>query len=307
VPEPHPAVLDRLRRIRGFVLDMDGTLVLGDRDNRGLRRLPGAAQLFAALTGLGLPFRIFTNGTTRTPQQYAHALRALGFPVTDDGVLTPASTAVNVLRRRGHRRVMVLGGKGIIEPLEAAGIQTLPPLPKTQADAVMVGWFRQDLTFDALEAACQAVFGGARLYSASQSLFFATAEGRQLGTSRAITAVIRDATGCRVTVVGKPSLPALRVAARHLGVATGDLAVVGDDPELEVPMAHKGGALAVAVHSGIGHAQSFVDLPENLRPHLDLPDVGVLANLLTARVSPDGRRAGSHTGRIPQAATKAEQ
>lgn len=283
--EPDPAVLDRLRRVRGLVLDMDGTLVLGDRNNRGLRPLPGAARLFAALTELGLPFRIFTNGTTRTPQQYAHALRALDFPVTDDGVLTPASTAVDVLRRRGHRRVMVLGGKAITEPLEAAGLETVPPLPRTQADAVMVGWFRQELTFEALEAACDAVFSGALLYSASQSLFFATAEGRQLGTSRAISAVVRDITGCLVTVVGKPSLPALRAAARHLGVAAGDLAVVGDDPELEVPMAHKGGALAVAVHTGIGHAQSYVDLPEELRPHLDLPDVGVLADLLTGGVS----------------------
>jgi NagD protein len=280
VLEPDPAVLDRLRRVRGFVLDMDGTLVLGDRNNQGLRPLPGAGPLFATLTELGLPFRIFTNGTSRTPRQYAHALQALGFPVSDDGVLTPASSAVDLLRRRGHRRVMVLGGKGVTEPLEAAGLETVPPMRTTRADAVLAGWFRQELTFDALEAACDAVFGGAQLYSASQSLFFATAEGRQLGTSRAITAVVRDATGAPVTVVGKPALPALRTAARCLGVATQELAVVGDDPELEVPMAHKGGALAVAVHTGIGHAQSFSDLAPERRPHLDLPDVGALADLL---------------------------
>jgi 4-nitrophenyl phosphatase len=280
VSEPDPVVLDRLRRVRGFVLDMDGTLVLGDRDNKGLRPLPGAGPLFAVLTEHGLPFRIFTNGTTRTPQQYAHALQALDFPVTEDGVLTPASTAVDVLRRRGHRRVMVLGGKGVTEPLEAAGLQTVPPLRRTRADAVLAGWFRQELTFDSLEAACDAVFGGARFYSASQSPFFATAEGRQLGTSRVISAVVRDVTGCRVTVVGKPALLALRVAARHLGVATRELAVVGDDPQLEVPMAHKGGGLAVAVHTGIGHAQSFAGLPDGLRPHLELPDVGALADLL---------------------------
>lgn len=281
MPDHDPAVLHRLQQVRGFVLDMDGTLVLGDRNNQGLRPLPGAEQLFAALTELGLPFRIFTNGTARTPQQYAHALQALDFPVPDDGVLTPASTAVDVLRRRGHRRVMVLGGKGITEPLEDAGMETVPPLRSAGVDAVLAGWFRQELTFEALEAACDAVFGGARFYSASQSLFFATAEGRRLGTSRAISAVVRDITGCRVTVVGKPALPALRSAARHLAVATRELAVVGDDPELEVPMAHKGGALAVAVHTGIGHAQSFADLPENLRPHLDLADVGALARLLT--------------------------
>ena len=60
-------------------------------------------------------------------------------------------------------------------------------------------------------------------------------------------------------------------------------AAYGDDPELEVPMAHKGGTFAVAVHTGIGHGESFAHLPEHLRPHLDLPDVGALAELLRAR------------------------
>jgi NagD protein len=82
------------------------------------------------------------------------------------------------------------------------------------------------------------------------------------------------------TVVGKPSVEALRTAARRLGAAPDELAVVGDDPELEVPMAHAGGAFAIAVHTGIGHAESFADQPEELRPHLDLADVGVLAGLL---------------------------
>jgi 4-nitrophenyl phosphatase len=280
VPDPGPAVLDRLRRVRGFVLDMDGTLVLGDRNNRGIRPLPGAVDFVRLLVERDLRFCVFTNGTVKTPRQCADALQQAGFPISDDAVLTPATTAAELFRRRGHRRVMVLGGKGITEPLEAAGIETLPPLRGTTADAVFAGWYRQELTFEALEAACFAVFEGARFYSASQSLFFATAEGRTLGTSRAISAVVRDVTRTRVTVVGKPALPSLQAAARHLGVPASDLAVVGDDPELEVPMAHKGGALAVAVHTGIGHAQSFTDLPENVRPHLDLADVRVLADLI---------------------------
>jgi 4-nitrophenyl phosphatase len=273
-------VRDRLRRAAGFVLDMDGTLVLGDRENRGLAPLPGAAELFAALAERGIPFRVFTNGTVKTPAQCADALQQAGLPVPAEAVLTPASSAVDVFRRRGHRRVMVLGGKGITEPLEAAGIETLPPLRGTPADAVMAGWYRQELTFEALEAAVETVSAGARYYSASQSPYFATSEGRSLGSSRAISAVVRDLTRARVEVVGKPSVQALRTAARSLGVAPADLVVVGDDPELEVPMAHRGGALAVAVHTGIGHAGSFTDLPLEVRPHLDLPDVGALAALL---------------------------
>jgi NagD protein len=280
MPEPGPAVVDRLRAVRGFVLDMDGTLVLGDRNNRGIRALPGAVEFLQLLVERDTSFCVFTNGTVKTPAQCADALQQAGFPVPDDAVLTPATSAAEIFRRRGHRRVMVLGGKGITEPLEAAGIETLPPLRGTTADAVFAGWYRQELTFEALEAACFAVLGGAKFYSASQSPFFATAEGPTLGTSRAISAVVRDVTRTRVTVVGKPALQALQASARHLGVPAAELAVVGDDPELEVPMAHKGGALAVAVHTGIGHAESFSDLPEDVRPHLDLADVAALARLL---------------------------
>ena len=270
--------------MRGFVLDMDGTLVLGDRNNRGIRPLPGAVEFVRLLVERNLRFCVFTNGTVKTPKQCADALEQAGFPLPDDDVvLTPATAAVEIFRRHGHRRVMVLGGKGITEPLEAAGIETLPPLPGTTADAVLAGWYRQELTFESLEAAVEAVSAGAAFYSASQSPYFATAEGRTLGSSRAISAVVRDVTGCSVTVVGKPSVEALRVAATHLGVPAEHLAVVGDDPELEVPMAHEGGALAVAVHTGIGHAQSFTHLPQAVRPHLDLPDVGALADLLRRR------------------------
>lgn len=280
MPDSDPAALDRLGHVRGFVLDLDGTLVMGDRDNRGLRPLPGALDLVHLLLERGLPFCVFTNGTVKTPRQCADALRHAGFPMAEEAVLTPAISAAQVFRQRGHRRVMVLGGKGITEPLEAAGIDTLPPLRGTSVDAVFAGWYRHELTFESLEAACFAVFEGAAFYSASESLFFATSEGPTLGTSRAISAVVRDVTRTEVTVVGKPALPALRAAESLLGIPAAELAVVGDDPDLEVPMAHRGGAMAVAVHTGIGHAQSFTGLPDDARPHLDVADVGVLARLL---------------------------
>jgi 4-nitrophenyl phosphatase len=77
---PDPAALDRLREVRGFVLDMDGTLVLGDRNNKGLTLLPGALDLVSTLTEGNLPFCIFTNGTVKTPEQCVDALQQAGLP-----------------------------------------------------------------------------------------------------------------------------------------------------------------------------------------------------------------------------------
>ena len=71
-------VRERLSAVRGFVFDMDGTLVLGDRGGHGLRPLPGALELVRWVTDRGLPFVVFTNGTTRTPGRYARTMRELG-------------------------------------------------------------------------------------------------------------------------------------------------------------------------------------------------------------------------------------
>jgi 4-nitrophenyl phosphatase len=306
--------LARLRQARGFVFDMDGTLVLGDRRNHGLRPLPGAIEIIAWAAGHGVPFVVFTNGTTRSPAHYARIMREIGFALPDKAMMTPASSAVRVLTRAGHQRVMVLGGPGLAEPLREAGLQVVPPEAGTGAgeragggvrggsgagrrggvrggsgsgagrggvgvDAVLVGWF-PEFTMPALEAACHAVWDGAALYSASQTPFFAVDGGRALGTSRAISAMITSLTGCAVQVVGKPSLDALRCAADRLGASPARLAVVGDDPHLEVPMAHRGRALAIAVGTGLGAADAYDGVPSARRPHLCVRGVDELLQML---------------------------
>ncbi len=282
--DPVPVPMVRLRDARGFVFDLDGTLVLGDRNNQGLAPLPGAVELLRWVAGQGLPFAVFTNGTTKTPQQLAQALRSIGFVLSDDAVLTPASSAAAVFTRRGYHRVLVLGGDGVAEPLRAAGLDVvLPDGRPAEVDAVLAGWY-PGFTLAALEAACHAVWAGARLYSCSQSLFFATAGGRAIGTSRAISAMIGSLTGARTQLVGKPSRSALSTAARRLKVPASSLVVVGDDPELEVPMAHRGRALAVAVSSGLGGPESYRHLPPDRQPHLHLTGVDELLSVCRAAV-----------------------
>jgi len=206
-------------------------------------------------------------------------MRELGFPLPDEAMMTPASSAIRVFTREGHKRIMLLGGEGIAVPLREAGLEVVPPAAGLTADAVLAGWF-PEFTMPALEAACHAVWDGAELFSCSQTPFFAVDGGRALGTSRAISAMIRSLTGCRLQVVGKPSLDALRSAAYRIGARPDRLAVVGDDPELEVPMAHQGRALAIAVGTGLGASASYEDVAASRRPHLRVRGVDELLEIL---------------------------
>jgi len=261
------------RRVAGFVFDMDGTLVLGDRNNQGLKALPGAKRMLQFLRKRDIPFVVFTNGTPRPPIAYAQKLRDAGFKLEDEQMLTPSSSAAELFASKGYKRVMVLGGEGLSKPLEDVGIEAVPAeLGQRDVDAVYIGWFRE-FGLKHHEAACEAVWSGATAYSASQVLFFATANGRQLGSSRAISDMLRGATGCKVNVVGKPSIHAVRHAANRLGIKASTMAVVGDDPELEVLMGHKAKGLAVSVQTGLAGPDAFDDWKAHLHPHLNLRSV----------------------------------
>jgi NagD protein len=261
------SAIARLKRCKGFVLDMDGTLVLGDRNNHGIRALPGAAEFVAHLRDLNVPCVSFTNGTVRPPRDIAPKLAAAGIQLDPAQILTPSSVAADYFTRKRMHRILVLGGEGVSRPLEEAGLEVVCPPVHDRIDAVFAGWHR-DFTMADIEAACAAVWTGAKLYVASLVPFFATAEGRTLGTSAAIAGAVRQITGARAKVLGKPSPEALKAACHVLKLSARDIAVVGDDPFLEIPMAHRGGALAVGVTTGVAKEEDYLAVPKKDRAHL---------------------------------------
>jgi len=273
----------RLRAASGFVFDLDGSLVLGDKRNRGLEALPGANETLQLLQSRNIPYVILTNGTVRTPAGIARKLQSAGLDIAAEKILTPATVAAEYFIRKKMQCVLALGVEGVWRPLQDAGLDVILPGDKDivpeSADAVFVGWYRE-FHMDHIEAACEAVWNGAKVYGASMVPFFATRDGRALGSSRAICAMITSVTGKRASALGKPSAASLRSACEHLGCAPADAVVVGDDPELEVAMARRGGALAVAVHSGVGQQDEFDALVPEQRPHLSVSSVAELYDLL---------------------------
>jgi 4-nitrophenyl phosphatase len=263
---------ERLRTAKGFVLDMDGTLVLADGAYNKARPLPGAVALVERLNRSGLPFAVMTNGTASSPDHLAAMLTAAGLPVTAQQVVTPTVVAARYLARRGAKTVMVLTPEAGCRPFEEEGIAVVNSRKACAADAVFVGWFR-DFTMIDIENAAEAVLGGARLISASMNTAYMTERGRTFTTSRPIAAAISSLTGRRPILSGKPSDMALRAVTKILGVPASDIVVVGDDADLEVALARRGGALAALVRTGVSGEVATDVLPPDRRPDLHIDTI----------------------------------
>src|SRR5690606_30614560 len=86
-PDPHhgrkaglpPATGEcRMTRPRGFMFDLDGTLILSDRKLGGYTAIPGAAEALEALDERGIPWIAMTNGSAYPASVQAPRLRAVG-------------------------------------------------------------------------------------------------------------------------------------------------------------------------------------------------------------------------------------
>src|SRR3984885_6588702 len=260
--------------IKGFMFDLDGTLLLSDHALGGYEVLPGAIEVVSDLASKAIPYLVFTNGSAYPPPEQAKRLRGLGLAVADDRMFTPSSVAGDVMSRHGIRRVLVLGGRGVGYALTESGIETVfTGEPRaSEVDAVYVGWHPECHMKD-IEAACQAIWAGAKLYVASDVPFFATRQGRAMGYSYAIVGAIRRMTKVPMILTGKPSLHALRFVARKLGVPVRAVGVVGDDPAVEIIMARRGGATAFGVTTGVMKQEAWERQTGKRRPHHLLNDL----------------------------------
>ena len=260
--------------VKGFMFDLDGTLVLSDRALGGYEVLPGAIEVLSSLQRRAIPFVVLTNGSAYRPAELAGRLRSVGLPLEDEQVLTPSSVAAYLMRRAGITRALILGSRGVGEVLAESGIEvTHPDAAQSQAvQAVYVGW-HPECNMKDIEAASNAIWAGAKLYVASDVPFFATKHGRTMGYSYAIVGAIRRLTKARVLLTGKPSLHALRFVAKRLNLPIRDIAVVGDDPVVEIVMARRGGATALGVVTGMTASEEWARQPESHRPHHVLKDI----------------------------------
>jgi 4-nitrophenyl phosphatase len=257
-----------LGTVEGFMFDLDGTLILSDRSLGGYRPLPGAVEILREVQARGIPFVVLTNGSAYPAAEQAPKLRALGLPISDDILLTPSSVAADLMPRRGVKRALVLGTPGVGHPLAEAGIEIVFPGQDRadQVDAVYIGWHPHCDMKD-IEAACKAIWNGAELYVASDVPFFATSSGKTMGYSHAITAAVRKITRAPMILTGKPSLHALKLVAKKLGIPMRKVGVVGDDPVVEMIMARRGKAIGFGVTTGFTTAQDWAAQPQSRRPH----------------------------------------
>ena len=254
-----------LADIRDLLIDMDGVLY------RGMAPIPGAKEFIAFARERGIPFLLFTNNSTLTPQQYVAKLAGMGITASTEEIFTSAQATADYLPETisPGSSVFMIGENGLQAALLESGYRLVG---EKHADAVVVGMDRY-LTYEKLRVATLAIRAGALFIATNPDVTFPSEEGIAPGNGAALAA-LEVATDTKPLIIGKPEKPMFDLALARLGASRDTTAMIGDRPETDVLGAQRAGLLTIFVLSGVADRQRLA--ASGLSPDWVFEDLGAL-------------------------------
>ena len=110
-------IAERLHGIRCFLLDMDGTIYLGDK------LFTFTKSFLDTVQKTGRAYRFFTNNSSKNGETYLRKLSQMGIDAGPEDVLTSGQAAAQtIMQRYPGKKVWVMGNDLLKEELCSLGL-----------------------------------------------------------------------------------------------------------------------------------------------------------------------------------------
>lgn len=269
---------DRLINTRLFLLDMDGTLYLGDDV------FPGAVDFIHSISETGRKYIYLTNNSSRAGVDYITRLRKLGFPCEAENVFTSGmATGEYLNQNHPGAKVYLAGTKAFYRELQSYGIDLVNDenghTDVKDVDVVVQG-FDTELVYEKLDLACHFLRRGATFIAANPDWVCPMPADEVLPDCGSICALLTAASGVKPNYIGKPNRNMIDVISKMTGIPNENICAVGDRLYTDIAVAKNAGSVSVCVLSG---ESSEADIEaSDVKPDYVLKDVAEIAKILRA-------------------------
>jgi HAD superfamily hydrolase (TIGR01458 family) len=221
--------------IKSLLLDLEGTLYFKER------LIDGAQDAIDRICGLGVKVRFLTNNDSLSPASIQSNLQKLGLAVDSEDIFTPAIAAMQLLRKSPRPNGHFLVSNELREFFR----EHQSPDPEW----VVVGDFKDKVSYDEINAAFRHLMNGARLVALQKGRYFVREDGLYVDAGGFVS-LFEFASGKEATVLGKPSPDFFAMGLQALGTTAQETAVVGDDVTTDILGGQAAGCATVLVQTG---------------------------------------------------------
>ena len=259
--------MERLNEIKMFVLDMDGTIYLGDR------LFSFTPDFLQTVKATGRDFCFFTNNSSKNREAYIEKLHRMGIEIIPEKMLISNGVILDWLKvHHPGESAYVVGTPPLLEDFEKAGVT----LSEEDPGYVVLG-FDTTLTYEKLRKACDLIRAGKPVYGVNPD-WNCPVEGGFIPDCGSIAALVKASTGVQCEFFGKPSRHTLEYMLAHTGCSPRELAVIGDRLYTDIAVAQGTEVTSILVMSGETTPEMLAQ--SEVKPDFVFDDLGALAEAL---------------------------
>lgn len=260
----------RLKDKKLFLLDMDGTIYLGDRL---FSCTPGFLE---AVVAIGARSIFLTNNSSKSAEDYVRKLNRLGIACDRHDLFTSVeASAAYINSEHPGAKVYAAGTRSMIRELEGFGIDVTED-PSDDVSVVLQG-FDTEMTYKKVRDACGLIDRGAAFLACNIDRVCPVEDG-YIPDCGSICEMITSATGKRARFLGKPQPEMISGLLRKLGIEPDQAVMVGDRLYTDIACGINAGVDTALVLSGETSEDELK--ASTVKPTYVFRDVGELAEML---------------------------
>lgn len=235
--------MQNIKDIKCFLLDMDGTIYLGNK------LIDGATEFLETLKNKNIRYLFLTNNSSKNKDKYVEKLNNLGIKADREDVFTSGeATTIYLNNIKKGAKVFLLGTPDLEEEFENAGI-TLVKERGQEIDFVVLG-FDTTLTYEKLWIACEYITEDATYIATHPDFNCPLDGGKFMPDVGAMIELIKASTGKTPTVIGKPNAHIVNAITNKYNLVKEELAMVGDRLYTDIRTGLDNGLTSILVMSG---------------------------------------------------------
>ena len=240
IPKTTEEIREKLRQIRCFVLDMDGTIYL-ENDI-----FPFTLNFLRKARETGRDFCFFTNNSSANHGDYVKKLSRMGIDVSPEMIFISTHVIIrHIKENHPGMTCYVVGTPNLEKAFDDAGI----PRDDKNPDAVILG-FDKTLTYEKMAKACHFVRHGAVYYGVNPDWNCPMSGGEYIPDCGSMAKMVEASTGRWPEFFGKPTRHAFDYVMKETRCREEELCFVGDRIYTDIAIANGTKALSVMVLTG---------------------------------------------------------
>ena len=255
-------------KIKCFILDMDGTIYLGNE------LFPFTKDFLKKVEETGREYYFFTNNSSKSQQAYIEKLDKLGIPIQKEQMMISSHVIIKYLKDHyDGKSIYVVGTPSLIQEFQYFDMNLVEEDP----DIVVLG-FDTTLTYEKLEKACHYIRNGCVYFGINPDWNCPMEGGKFIPDCGSMAKLIEASTGRFPDFFGKPSKYTLNYIIQETGYQPEEIAIVGDRLYTDIAVADQSDVTSILVLSGESTRKDVE--ASDVKPDVILEDLSEITKML---------------------------